>query len=772
MRIPLSVLLLSSLVYAATPVEAQDRQENARRILGDVRETQRATSDSAREWARERELPTRIRQSDGRLIELVALDRGRPVYFTTTNQTAADVTGTRHLYPGERMNLGLTGAGLQIGIWDEGHALGRHSELAGRVSYGDEAEESHHATHVAGTLSATGLDAEARGMAYEGLVRSYDWKNDATEMTNEAAGGLLVSNHSYSTIAGWHFGDVEGNGDGWYWMGDPSVSAVEDVAFGWYDVQAVQYDRVTYTNPYYLPVVAAGNDRIDRGPVSGTYRALDPYGTYQTYDVSQRRIPADGGSDGYDTITGGGLAKNVLTVGSIGSSGFGEAARMSSFSSFGPTDDGRIKPDLVGLGENLYSLSAEGTATYARSSGTSMATPNVAGSLLLLQQQYLEAFGDFMLSASLKGLVLHTATDLGRPGPDYQSGWGLLNAEAASQQIIESMTNPIGLLEEVLDDGDTFGRTFSVPNHGPLRITLSWTDHPSVRRPLVGSSSLNDPAPHLRNDLDVRLIRNATGDVYFPYTLDPSRILQDARPGDNVVDPVEQIFIADADTGSYTLTVTHKGELYGGYAQWFSLIVSGAVDDSAPVGVSHLNAEISLEGIRLHWKTLFERAQGSFVIERASKAPSSSKSVSDDDFIAVGEIASARDDGREYEFTDPHSVSGRYVYRLVFVSGGQDYVAARTEINLPPPDTYAILTNYPNPFHDRTTVEVDLPKMQHVRIEVYDVLGRRVVQLHDGTLPAGRHRLAVDAASWPAGVYFARVDTPNGVATHRMVLAR
>jgi hypothetical protein len=616
------------------------------------------------------------------------------------------------------------------------------------------------------------VDANARGMAYESRLRSFDWNNDATEMSDEAESGLLVSNHSYGMIAGWYFGDLEGDGEQWYWMGDSSISPEEDYAFGWYGLQAVQFDRVGFTNPYFLPVVAAGNDRVDEGPSFGTYRAIGPSGDYQSYEVAQRQIPEDGGGGGFDTIAGSGVSKNVLTIGSIGFSPVGGSPRVSTFSSFGPTDDGRIKPDLVGLGENLYSLSMDGSSRYSRSSGTSMATPNVAGSLLLLQQQFEEAYGEFMLASSLKGLVLHTALDIGRPGPDYETGWGLLNTEAASLQIMESMKNPIGLLQAELRDGDVFGQSFIVQDPGPLRITLSWTDHPSSRRPLIGPSSLNNPEPHLRNDLDVRVTHNASGEVYFPYMLDPSARAQPARPGDNVVDPVEQVLVAVADTGSYTLTVSHKARLYGGYSQFFSLLVSGAVDNSAPVAVSHLDAEASIEGVRLTWKSLFERVPGVFVIERAPHSPTSGKIVSDDQFAAIGEITNAKAGQAEYEFVDAYSVSGRYVYRLLFVTESGEYEAARTEVNLPPPESFGILANYPNPFHDRTTIEIDLPRKQHVRLEVYDILARRQAQLHDGDLPAGRHRFAIDGGNWPAGVYFARIDTPNGVATHRMVLIR
>lgn len=766
------LILLSLIAYTAVPARAQDRQENARRLLKDVRETERARSESAREWAQKRGLPTRIRQNDGRIIELVGVDNGRPIYLTATNRSAAAITGTSHLYPGARLELDLTGAGLLIGLWDEGHAFVNHLEIANRVTLGDKSEISAHATHVAGTLAASGVDDRARGMAYEALLKSYDWNSDATEMSNEAASGLLLSNHSYSTVGGWYYGDFENTGEEqWYWVGDPNVSTLEDVAFGRYDLASVQYDRVAYTNPYYLPVVAAGNDRLDTGPSSGTYRALDSRGDYQDYDVATRRIPMDGGDHGFDTITGASLAKNVLTIGSIGFSALSNTIHTSSFSSFGPTDDGRIKPDLVGLGEYVYSLSSDGTSRYARSSGTSMSTPNVTGSLLLLQQQYEEIYGAFMRAATLKGLALHTAKNLGGPGPDYQTGWGLLNTEAAARHISDSRSNAIAIHEDQLVDGASFGRRIVVKEAGPVRVTLSWTDHPSARLPMNGPSALDDPTPHLRNDLDVRLVNRATGAIYLPYVLDPRRPADQAATGDNRLDPIEQIFIVRADTGAYDLSVSHKDALYGGLPQPFSLVVSGAVDDSAPVAIARLASSVSLDGVRLTWSSLYERTTGAFIVERAPSNTAFTKSSADDSFIAVGRIDGGGM-GADYEFFDPHSVSGRYTYRLLFETGEQLFEAGRTEVNLPAPNSYAILSSHPNPFSDRTSIELDLPKTQNVRIAVYDMLGRKMIKVHDGTLPAGRHRVPIDGGNWPPGVYFAHVETPNGTATHKMVLVR
>ena len=134
-----------------------------------------------------------------------------------------------------------------------------------------------------------------------------------------------------------------------------------------------------------------------------------------------------------------------------------------------------------------------------------MATPNVAGSLVLLQQYYREVFGTFLRAATLKALVIHTASDLELPGPDYRSGWGLLNVEAAAEQLTSAAMNSSALLEETLLDGESYRREFSVDGEGPVRVTLAWTDHPGVRTGRT-ASALDDPTLQLQNDLDLRLV--------------------------------------------------------------------------------------------------------------------------------------------------------------------------------------------------------------------------------------------------------------------------
>lgn len=768
------LILLSALLTllsgpSAVPARAQERFDPAQRP-SDTQTQAEAALAAAEVWAAARGLPLHLPQRGGGAAALVGVVDGWPRYLTTLNLTAAQATRTHLLYPGQPLGLALTGRGLTLGMWDSAHARTSHREFGGRVTHGDVTAADDHATHVAGTLVAAGLRPEARGMAYEATLRSYDWKNDATELLNEARGGLLVSNHSYGAIAGWYFGNLEGRGEKWYWSADPKVSDTEDYRFGWYDVDAGAFDEAAYRFPLLLPVVAAGNDRLDVGPTAGTYRALDAQGIWQDVPVATRPRPRDGGDAGFDTIAGAGVAKNVLTVGAIRFDGAGGHAVPSAFSSYGPLDDGRLKPDLVGYGENLFSTLAAGDQSYGWFTGTSMATPNVAGTALLLQQYYRDLTGGFLRGATLKGLLLHTARDLDLAGPDYRTGWGVLDAEAAARHLTGAQENTLAVREGLLADGGVFVRTaYRKQDDTPLRVTLVWADPPSTRLPLRGAASVDDPSPHLRNDLDLRLVDEATGVVYHPFQPDPTAPGTMAPTGDNTRDPVEQVYVARAPAGRYTVRVTHKGRLVGGDAQPFSLLVTGATDDYVPAGVAHVRAEARADAVVLGWQSTFERTAGRFVIERAPVTFGGDAGKEVGRFLGVGSVPAGGTPGA-YAFTDSRVPAGRYQYRILFDDGQAQTVLARLDVNLPPPRAYAVLSNYPNPFRGETTLVLDLAGGTPVRLEVFDPLGRRVGVVHDDTLPAGRHLVPLTATGWAPGPYLVRITLRDAVLHHPLLL--
>ena len=172
-------------------------------------------------------MPVRVELPDGTVQEVVELDEsGEPLYFTTHNANAAISTGADVL----RTVTGLTGSGVTIGMWDGGSGRTTHQEFAGgRMVVKDGSPSIDHATHVGGTMIATGVVTSARGMAVSATVDSYDWNNDTTEFTANAAalaaeaGKLPVSNHSYGYVRGWNW-----NGTRWSWQGTSGSTAFVD----------------------------------------------------------------------------------------------------------------------------------------------------------------------------------------------------------------------------------------------------------------------------------------------------------------------------------------------------------------------------------------------------------------------------------------------------------------------------------------------------------------------------------------------------------------
>lgn len=500
---------------------------------------------------------------DGRLRQLVDVRDGKPMYYTTYNLGAAKTTQASELWEGGSTGLNISGEGYdQLGSWDGGHVRKSHQEFtdqgASRAIPMDGNWATHyHSTHVAGTLIAAGVVADAKGMSYGATLKYWQWSNDNSEMAAAAANGLELSNHSYGFPTGW-----EWDGSSYNWKGNSSISPTEDYKFGFYDTDSRAMDNIAVNAPNYLIVHAAGNDRGD-GPS----------------DAGQNGNPEkDGGDDGYDCIGPEEIAKNVMTVGAVKKvlNYTGPAdVKMSDFSSWGPADDGRIKPDIVGKGVDVYSTMDGSNTAYSSLQGTSMACPNVTGSMALLQKHYQDTHGDIpMRSATLKGLVIHTANEAGdHPGPDYIFGWGLMNTKKAAH-IISDDVGQVSIDELVLDGGNVYTREVNVPEgREELRVTICWTDPAGIPT----SAQLNPRNPMLVNDLDLKII-DAGFNNYFPYKLDPEDPSAGATTDTkNFVDNVESVYIENPEGGTYTIQISHDGSLQGG-EQAFSIIISGIED--------------------------------------------------------------------------------------------------------------------------------------------------------------------------------------------------
>ncbi|WP_298781887.1 S8 family serine peptidase, partial [uncultured Polaribacter sp.] len=476
--------------------------------------------------------------------EIVDIINGRPMYYGGYNLNAAKSTRTDHLHANGSLGLNLEGQGMTFYVWDGGSARITHNEYDGpggnnRYTYVDDTylqngNPSNHAAHVSGTIMAYGANPEAKGMAPKSKVVGYDWSDDTSEIANEAANGMLISNHSYGPL----FRDLETN-----------VTYTNGDYLGMYIGVSKIIDEISYTYPNYLFVCAAGN--------SGT-------------DDTVNTLPL-GGNSTYDKLATHAVAKNSLTVANtedanVDANGNLISVTINSSSSEGPTDDYRIKPDIAGNGTLLTSSGIDSDSAYLTYSGTSMASPNVSGSLLLVQQHNNNKNGQFLKAATLKGLALHTADDIAPTGPDAITGWGLLNAKKIIETINDDEVFSI-INEETLTQGETYTLTVQAKEGEPLIASISWTDPAGVET-VVNDNNVNSTTPILVNDLDIKITKGNTN--YLPYRL--TSLTSNDR-GDNIRDPYEKTDVSNP-SGTYTITVTHKGQLSSG-SQNFSLIVSG-----------------------------------------------------------------------------------------------------------------------------------------------------------------------------------------------------
>jgi Subtilase family/GEVED domain/Secretion system C-terminal sorting domain len=571
----LLVFFVASFFAQAQPIYPAKQQATIRSFAQQVQTQAKIDQEKTLLLAKKNNWPLRQTFSDGSVMILSGVsETGQPLYdITTSNRLAGSTTQTNALFEGGGLGLKLTGGTPalreRLAVWDGGRVLATHTELNGRVRQIDSPSATDaHATHVTGTMIATGNNPRAQGMATQANLLAYDFSNAFSEMS-AAAANLLVSNHSYGPLAGWRFNSDRPGNDNlkWEWYGDTTVSATEEYRFGFYDTDARDWDRLAYTSPKYLIVKSAGNAHGSNGPTGGA-----PYffGSSTRTSTTPRA-----NQSGYDQITTYTSAKNILTVGAISalSNGYNLISdpRISSFSSWGPTDDGRIKPDITGVGVSVFSTVATGNNAYGTLSGTSMSTPNVSGSVFLLAELFQNLNGDFARSSTLKGLVLHTANDAGNPGPDYQYGWGLLNARRAAEVLLNRDQNH-SLAQQTLMPNQTFTTQVVASGRGPLVVSICWTD-PEATPTTASSANVNNRTPKLVNDLDLRVSDGSNENL--PWVLNPDQPALNATRGDNIRDNVEQILITNPIPGrTYTVTVRHKGTLTNGQ-QEYVLIMSG-----------------------------------------------------------------------------------------------------------------------------------------------------------------------------------------------------
>jgi len=484
----------------------------------------------------------------------------------------------------------LNGSGVVLSYFELSAADSTHQEFQGRLTTHFPANASTgdrvHATHTGGTMIAAGINPQAKGMAPAATLHGYDACDDCDWLgdkdTQLPIVGSIADNNSWGYILGWC---DEGKGcSGFVWTGN-------DEYIGGYDSTDAAIDEIARTGST-LMVHSAGNDGTNFGPGTAPFQHShnDEAGnliTGQTFCYSSDGTGADcpappicsAGPSHCEiirhpmnaNITSIGLtasSKNVVAVGATDSS-----RNVVGFSSRGPTRDGRVKPDITAKGFNT--LSTFPNNQYGRENGTSMAAPVVTGIAALLTQQWKQTFNNALpTQAQLKALLIAGAADRGNVGPDYDNGFGAVDAKNSVDLILADGGAGRRVVTNSVAQGGQVDFPLTLSSAGDLRVVIVWTD-PEV---LHLGDSLADAA--LMNDLDL-VVKDAGNVQTLPYVLDKNNPGAAATRGVNTVDNVEEVEIKGAAAGTYHLLVTGS-RVISHSPQSFVLVSTAGTLGSAP----------------------------------------------------------------------------------------------------------------------------------------------------------------------------------------------
>lgn len=451
---------------------------------------------------------------------------------------------------------GLTGTGVDVLIYDGGTVRATHQDLAPRVIIGDTDTVSDHATHVMGTVGGTGAASAGAEMGMAPGVSSL------ISYGFEVPGGTLMPGFLYTEpgdfIADYtqaittHGADISNNSIGTNtapngydcnWEGD----------YGLMSELIDQMVRGTITGSPFRVVWANGNERGGSARCGSTYRTTAP--------------PA--------------CAKNHITVGALNSND----DLPASFTSWGPADDGRMKPDIaapgceVGGDGGVRSASSSSDTAYSVKCGTSMASPTVCGlgAILLSDFRTLYPSRPDFRNSTLKTLLAHTAVDLDNPGPDNKYGYGSVRIVPAVELLRSG-----NFSENEVGQGGTVGVVVVVqPGDPELKVTLAWDDY-------QGTGNM---IPQLVNDLDL-VVRSPSNVRAYPWTLGGT-----ANPGapavrtqENHIDNIEQVFVANPEPGAWLVEI--RGTAVPQGPQSFSIAATPFLVNCSDRGIASLDKAV------------------------------------------------------------------------------------------------------------------------------------------------------------------------------------
>jgi hypothetical protein len=629
------------------------------------------------------------------------------------------------------------------GIWPDHRKV-----VAFKLYQGANAGEvTYHGSHVNGSVA--GSDSAAGGTSYyDGMAK--DARIYFVDVTNSSGNFVIPTDFTtlWDTI---YFGrglpdslrPIKQHSGSWRWGNNQ----------GTYKIQDASSDAFCWAHKDFLNIIAAGNE-----------------------------------GSGSRTLGNPSIAKNILTIGATNRGTQSNA--IAGFSSRGPTQDNRIKPNVMAPGVDIWSALNTGTNGYSEASGTSMATPTANGTVGLMRCYLQEGFyptgravtGDrisYITSALLRSMAMASADpNIGSYTiPSMDIGWGRIDAD--SLLYFTGDTRKLIITDDTtgISTGQYKQQQFRVNTAIPLRVCLAWTD----------TAAAPNANPTLINDLDLTLT-SPTATVYKgnKYTSGQSTPNPTGRDSINVEECAR---VNAPDTGVWTIRVSAHNVATAS-KQSFAWTISGDVEPLAsethdvgataivaPVDTVDTGAVVAPRAVVYNFGTLGETFRTRLTIGAG---------YTDTMTITLG--AGLTDTLTFMNWAA--NPAGTYAVKCTTELAGDEDLAndlitdsvlvrpsAGIEEGSSLPAVFSLDRILPNPTGGRASIHFAVPRPSHVSLNVYSSTGALVATLCNSSLLPAHYSLAWDGTDQRGrkvgtGVYLVRFEAGAFTSTRKLVVQR
>lgn len=618
------------------------------------------------------------------------------------------------------------------GIWPEHRKVVAYK----RYATADATEGQYHGSHVNGTVagddSVTGGTSYYDGMAIKGRLYFVDVTNGTNFVVNNDLWTLWDTVYAGRGLPD-SLQPIKQHSGSWGWSNSSGTYLLPDAST----------DAFIWAHKDFLNIMAAGNE----------------------YSTRRIRNP--------------GIAKNVLTVGALqnGTS----SNQIASFSSRGPTQDGRLKPSIMAPGQNIYSATKTGTNTYQSMDGTSMATPMISGAVGLLRCYLQEGYYPtgtptpenrltYISAALLRSMTIASADpNIGSyTPPNTNIGWGRINLD--SVLYFAGDTRKLWLKDDTIGlvTGEYAEEYFRVESSIPLRLALAWSD----------TAAAPNASPTLVNNLDLELIA-PTGTYYHGNKYSAGQSIANPTGWDSI-NTEECCRVNEPDTGLWTVRV-YARNVATSSRQPFALTVTGGLDLSSaihdagvvtvitPGGSIDSGTVITPQALVKNYGTADENVTVVFNIPElyTDTQTISLPAGAEETLSFTSWIAEAIGTHSAISFTlltgdeNPENDTATTEFEILPGTGVTEDNDPVTHISFAKAE--------PTPFRNFVNLRFTLSQPTPVKLQVFSVTGELITTLLDAEQPAGSHTIVWNGKNLSYGLFYCRLTAGNTVLTRKLI---